>query len=402
MHTDDTADAFVLTGLGVEHGHAGFNVTGVDAEEAQVADEGVGGELEDEAGHGGLVIVGAGHFFFGAHQGALHFLDVEGRRQVGDDSVEEELNAHVAESGTAHNGNDSLSDGGLTDAVMDVFFRQGTFFEVLFHHGFILFSHGFHHFKTLLFVHVDEVGGDFFFPEVSTLGFLVEHDGLTADQVHNATEFVFDTDGQLEHDGVGLQAVADGLHRAEEVGADTVHLVDEADTGDVVSVSLTPNGFRLGLNAVHAVEHGHSTVEHAQGTFDFDGEVHVAGGVDDVDGLALPLAVGGSRGNGDAAFLFLFHPVHGGLTFVSFTNLVGNASVEKDTFGGGSLTGVNMGHDADIAQILEFKGTVRHSRPTSGSGRKPCWLRPYDGCLRASSRSRRGCCKHRSVQRRAC
>jgi hypothetical protein len=62
-----------------------------------------------------------------------------------------------------------------------------------------------------------------------------------------------------------------------------VHLVDEADARNVVLVGLTPDGLGLRLDAGDAVEHGDRAVEHAQRALDLDGEVDVAGRVDDVD-----------------------------------------------------------------------------------------------------------------------
>jgi hypothetical protein len=70
---------------------------------------------------------------------------------------------------------------------------------------------------------------------------------------------------------------------ALEVGADAVHLVDEADARDVVLVGLAPDRLGLGLDAGDGVEHRDRAVEHAQRALDLDGEVDVAGRVDDVD-----------------------------------------------------------------------------------------------------------------------
>ena len=80
------------------------------------------------------------------------------------------------------------------------------------------------------------------------------------------------------------------VERGEEVGAEAVHLVDEADAGHAVLVGLAPHRLGLGLDAGDAVEHGDGAVEHAQRPLDLDGEVDVAGRVDDVD------ACGRSRG----------------------------------------------------------------------------------------------------------
>ena len=64
--------------------------------------------------------------------------------------------------------------------------------------------------------------------------------------------------------------------------------------GHVVLVGLAPDGLGLGLDAGDRVEHRDRAVEHAQRALDLDGEVDVAGRVDDVDPAVAPLAGGGA------------------------------------------------------------------------------------------------------------
>ena len=78
---------------------------------------------------------------------------------------------------------------------------------------------------------------------------------------------------------------------AEEVGADAVHLVDEAHARDVVLVGLAPHRLGLRLDAGDRVEHRDRAVEDAQRPLDLDGEVDVAGRVDDVDPVSRHLQV---------------------------------------------------------------------------------------------------------------
>ena len=152
--------------------------------------------------------------------------------------------------------------------------------------------------------------------------------------------------GSSDRHGVRAGPVLDHADALEEVGAGLVHLVDEHDARNLVAVSLTPDGFGLRLNAGVAVQKNDSTVKHGQRTFDFDGEVDVAGGVDDVEAvlrrlvaktcvgidLTFPEGGRGSRGDRDAAFLLLLHPVHRGGAVMDFADLVGLAGVVKDTF----------------------------------------------------------------------
>ena len=93
----------------------------------------------------------------------------------------------------------------------------------------------------------------------------------------------------IERD-LGVEAVPDHVDAAEEVGADAVHLVDEADARDVVLVGLAPDRLGLRLDTGDRVEDRDRAVEDAQRALDLDGEVDVAGRVDDVDLAVAPLA----------------------------------------------------------------------------------------------------------------
>ena len=95
----------------------------------------------------------------------------------------------------------------------------------------------------------------------------------------------------------------------------------------------------------------------------FDGEVHVARGIDDVDAVLdavpEPEAGGGGGRDGDAPLLLLLHPVHRGRALVHFTDLVVLAGVVEDALGGGRLPGIDVGHDADVAIPVE-RGLTSH------------------------------------------
>src|SRR5690606_35082885 len=151
------------------------------------------------------------------------------------------------------------------------------------------------------------------------------YDASQLGHVSYAFEVVYAADRDDDGHGVGLQAQTQLVVDLEEVGAGAVHLVDEGQAGHAVLVGLAPHGFGLRLHAAHGAIHHAGAVEHAHGTFDFDGEVDVARGVDDVDAVLVVLVLhpapegrGGRRRDGDAAFLFLLHPVHGGRAFMGF------------------------------------------------------------------------------------
>src|SRR5207344_1340833 len=112
------------------------------------------------------------------------------------------------------------------------------------------------------------------------------------------------------------------------------------------------DGFGLRFDALVGIEHAYRAVEHAQRTLDFNGEIDVAGGVDNVEALAFPERGGRGGGDGDATLLLLLHPVHRRGTFVHFADLVALAGVIKDALGGGGLAGINMRHDTEVAVVL--------------------------------------------------
>ena len=87
------------------------------------------------------------------------------------------------------------------------------------------------------------------------------------------------------------EAVDHRLHALREVGADAVHLVDVGDARHAVLVRLAPDRLGLRLDAGDGVEQRDRAVEHAQRALDLDGEVDVAGRVDDVDAVVAPAAV---------------------------------------------------------------------------------------------------------------
>ena len=195
--------------------------------------------------------------------------------------------------------------------------------------------------------------------------FVVPDERLHLDEVDEAFERLdgfgaTGADGQLDDERVGLQAVDDHLHRAVKVGADAVHLVDEAHAGHFVRVGLTPHGFGLRLDASNRVKDGDGTVEHTKRALDFDGEVDVARGVDDVNAVVVPHAGRGSRRDRDAALLLLGHMVHGRCAVVDFTDLVALTGVVEDALGRRGLTGIDVRHDPDVSGALQGKLSLSH------------------------------------------
>ena len=178
------------------------------------------------------------------------------------------------------------------------------------------------------------------------------HNGLAFNQIDHAAKFVLSPDRYLHRNGVSFQPASNGLDGALVGRADPVHLVHEADAGHVVGVRLAPDGFRLGLHAGNGVKNHDAAVEDAQAAFHLGGEVHVAGGVNDVDLVVAPVGGGGGGGDGDAPFLLLRHPVHGRCALIHAAHLADATGEVEHPLGDRGLAGVDVRDEADVADQI--------------------------------------------------
>src|SRR4051794_26130591 len=360
VHLVDLADPLLAAVDRVQHGRAGHELPGVDAHVDQLAEVRVGGDLVGEAGERLVVtrltddldvlVVGGV---------ALDAVDVERRRQVLHDRVEQGLDALVLERGAAEHRVDLVGQRGATDRRLELLGRDVLALEVLLHDLVVGLGQRLEELLAVLRGLLGELGRDLL--DVVVLA----HPGLAApgerahaDQVDDSEEVGLGADRQLQHQRGGVQPLDHHVDAAEEVGAGAVELVHEAHPGDGVLVRLAPHGHRLRLDARDTVEHRHGAVEDPERTLHLGSEVHMSRRVDDVDLVVLPPA--GRRGgrDRDAALLLLLHPVHDGGALVDLTDLVGDARVEEDALGRGGLTGVDVSHDADVADLLKVRGDV--------------------------------------------
>jgi hypothetical protein len=66
-----------------------------------------------------------------------------------------------------------------------------------------------------------------------------------------------------------------------------------------------------------------------------------------------PEASGGGGLDGDSAFGFLIHEIHGGCAIVHFADFVNLAGELENAFGGGRFARINVGENADVAVFAE-------------------------------------------------
>ena len=302
---------------------------------------------------------------------------VERARQIIDDPVEQGLDALVLERGAAQHRHEREVQRALADQRLQ---RRDV--------GLLAAEIGLHDVVVLLDGHLDQlhagcgggvgqVGRDVLIFELGAEALLEPDDRPVLDQVDEALEAALDADRQIEDGRAGAEAILDHADAHLEIGAGAVELVDEAHPRHVVLLGLAPDGLGLRLDSGDAVEAGDRAVEDAQAALDLDGEVDVAGRVDDVDPVVVPETGGGGGRDRDSALLLLLHPVHRGGALMDLADLVGLAGIIKDSLGRRRLAGIDVGHDADVAIFVErmAAGHDVYSRAGVRPRRSDCYQR---------------------------
>ena len=366
MHLQDAAHTLLAVLHGVVDSGTCLNLTGVNTEVCQLTNERVGSDLEGQSCEGSVVGRRTGLLFLSLGIHALDVRDIGRSGHIVNDSVQQLLDTTVLVGRTADNGNQRVSDGLLADRSLQLGTGDLLALEVLFHELFVVLSNSLDQNVVVLLGLLTHILGDGLSAHVVAHVVVVDL-SVHIDQVNDTAEGILLTDRQLDCHAVCVQTIVQHLDAAEEVGTHGVHLVDVHHTGNLVLVSLTPNGLRLRLNTALCSQNGHRTVQHAQGTLDLNSEVHVARGVDDVDAVTVllecnrillglrvaPVAGGSSGSDGDTTLLLLNHPVHGSAAIMNFADLVVDTGVVQNTLGSSSFTSINVGHNADISRHLK-------------------------------------------------
>ena len=281
------------------------------------------------------------------HDGA-----VQRAGQVVPDRIEQFLHAFVAIRRTHHHWRDLLRERRFADQRANFLDGDFALFEQRFHQFVIEQGQRFEHFLPRGRGLLDIAFGDRFAAGGFPI-FAIKVDRLHRDEVDDTREIRLGTHRKLDGHRRDMQLFLDLLSDFERVGSDAVHLVDERDARDAIPLHLAIDGQRLALHAADGAQHQHGSVEHAQRAFDFDGEVHVARRVDQVDGVVTPLHLRRGGGDGDALLAFQFHVVHRGSTVAAFdlVHHVNAAGVKQDPLRERRLAGVDVGRDTNVSDF---------------------------------------------------
>ncbi len=192
------------------------------------------------------------------------------------------------------------------------------------------------------------------FAHVLTLG-AVKVIGLEADEIDHADEGFARAHRILHQAGIDAELRLHIVHDGERAGSGPVHLVDERQAGNFVPFHLPVHGHRLRLHAADRAEHKDRPVQNAERALDLNREVHVAGGIDEVHRVPLPLQVRGGTGDGDAPLFFELHVVHHRPVAAPFdlTHFVNPAGIKQNPLAERRLAGVDVGGNAEVANFRE-------------------------------------------------
>jgi hypothetical protein len=255
MHMQHAADALLSILDGVEHLGAAFKHAGIDPHEGQRSDKGIGHDLEGERRQRLAVVGSALERLIAIGLDALDGRHVGGRRKKVDHGIEQRLNALVLERRAAQHRHKGKATGAAANAALERFLVGLATFEVGLHRAIVLFNGELDHLLARLDGPVSQVGGNFGHLELGAERLVLPDDRLHGDQVDHALVLGLRPDRNLNHQGLGAQPIEYHPHAAIEIGANAVHLVDEADTRHPVLVGLAPDRLGLRLDAGHRVEH---------------------------------------------------------------------------------------------------------------------------------------------------
>ncbi len=203
----------VLSGAHIQHGVARLQLAGVNANEGQLADERVGHDLECQRRERLLVVGLAGNLCAVVGIDAVGFADIERRRQIVDDRVEQRLHTFVLERGSYHHRKNFKCDGRLRSEA-----RSSSAVISSPSRNLCRISSSF---SATVSTSCAWKASAFFFSSagISSVIVLGAHgvvfpdDRLHVDQIDDAFELVFLADGNLDRDGLGAEALADGIDR---------------------------------------------------------------------------------------------------------------------------------------------------------------------------------------------
>ena len=227
VEQDDTGDALLAVLRRVVDGISGVERAGVDPEECELAAERVGGDLERERSEWVVLVRATDELLTGLRIGAHDRGDLERRRKVGDDRVEERLHGLVPEGRPTEHRDDLPGDRRDAERGNELLGGDRLAFEVLVEQAVI----GLGDLLDQQLVGGGRGGpvllGDLLHDPVGR-GVALPEQGLHLDDVDDPDEVGFGAHRQLDRHRVRAQAVDDHVEAPLEARPHAVHFVSRS------------------------------------------------------------------------------------------------------------------------------------------------------------------------------
>jgi len=216
VHLQQAADTLGLAGAGIEDRIAGLELARVDADEDELADEGVGHDLEAESRERLVVVCLADDLLFHVLRiGADHGRNIERAGQVVDHRIEQRLHALVLEGGAAEHREDLHGDGGLADAGLELRFAGLFALEEQVENLVVGVGNGLDQRMAGDLGGLKQLGGNLFDRVFGAHGLVVPENRLHRDEIDHAQKLCFRTDLNVDRNRTRAEAVDDGRGRID-------------------------------------------------------------------------------------------------------------------------------------------------------------------------------------------
>lgn len=232
---------------------------GVHPDVGQASNVWIGLNLERERGEWCFIVCLARDLFACYWMCSLHGWDIERRRQVIDNCIQEQLDSLVLQCRSAEHWDKLPADRRCTQRTPELLWSRLLSFEVAQQKFLVCFDDLLNQLVSPLARHLDVLCRHLGVLNVLTEVVMVDL-GAELDEIDDAVEFRLQANWPLDGSGVRPQPITNHVNGAHIVCADPIQLVDKADAGHMVLVGLPPDCLRLGLHAVNTVKDDDPTI----------------------------------------------------------------------------------------------------------------------------------------------
>ena len=346
-HHIQTAQLFVVAGVGVHQSHVGGQVVGEHLDKGELAVL-VGHRLKDVGGGhstlgddelGGLALT------VGTHGGNTFQRSGE---QV-DDQVQQHHGAQAGVGRAAQHGDDgAVLDAGL-QALHHLGVGEGLAGEVFVHEFLAGLSDRLHEFFVNFLNDGDLVLGDLDLHTLAVVeleGSLVEHIGDAGDPL------VLVPDGDHHGGDVLAEVLAEGIEGRVKIHIVFVHLRDVDQPGHLPLIEQLPGPLGAHRQAALGRAHQNTGVGHRQALHHFTGKIEVTGGVQHVDLTTVIFHRNHRGGDGDLTLDFLGIVVADGVAVGGLTQTVDDAGRTQEALHQSGLSVTTVTQQTDVSNCM--------------------------------------------------